>query len=209
VEHEQALFRLFGKFCPEGTILYKEGEPGDEMFVVQSGTVRVGRAVPGGAAVWKTLEADGLLGEEAFFRRTPRAFRAEVRKDARLLQVSDRNLDAVVRIGPEAALRLEETLFDAGAAAWVDLETWTLAHVIRRVEPYLPEAGAAGLRADELAEQAGCESYDVFRLLVELERLGGLAREGDVFRVPGAPQLAAAVRALTASGASAPAGAPR
>lgn len=208
MEHEQALFRIFGKFCPEGTILYKEGEPGEEMFVVQSGTVRVGRAAPGGPA-WKTLEADGLLGEEGFFRKSPRAFRAEVRKDARLIQVSDRNLDAVVRIGPEAALRMEETLFDAAASAWADLEAWTLAHAIRRVEPYLVEAGAAGVSAEHLAEQAGCESREVFRLLVELERLGGVAREGAVFRVPAVPQLEAAVRALSASGAPPPEGGAR
>jgi len=34
---EETLFQRFGKEFPKGTVLFREGEPGKEMFVLQSG----------------------------------------------------------------------------------------------------------------------------------------------------------------------------
>ena len=34
---DQALFERFGRGATAGTVLFREGEPGQEMFVIQSG----------------------------------------------------------------------------------------------------------------------------------------------------------------------------
>jgi CRP-like cAMP-binding protein len=102
VDREQVLFRLFGKYCPEGTILYTEGSPGQEMFVIQSGAVRLGSARPGGRPA-ALLGPGDLLGEGSFSGQAARSDRAEVVRDARLIQVNDRTLGAVVRHGPQTA----------------------------------------------------------------------------------------------------------
>jgi CRP-like cAMP-binding protein len=112
VDRDQVLFRLFGKYCAEGTILSTEGAPGEEVYVIQSGAVRLGAGrTPEATTV---LGPGELLGEEAFFGRAPRAARAEAVQDTRLIQVNDRTLDAVVRHSPRTARRIIERLLILG-----------------------------------------------------------------------------------------------
>lgn len=199
MDHDQALFRLFGKYCPEGTIIANEGTPGDEMLLIRSGAVRVGGARQherSGA----TLVAGEVLGEEAFFARAPRVLRAEAAQDTRLLQVNDRNLEAVVRHGPEEAFGMLQKLFALAAAARRDLDAWILTAVLRRAEPSLLAFGAAGFTGDELAEQTGLEAADAVRLLLALERTGGVVRTGPTFRIPDPERFARAAHALFAAG---------
>ena len=42
---EEALFLRFGKEVPKGTLLFREGELGKEMFVLQSGKVAISKKV--------------------------------------------------------------------------------------------------------------------------------------------------------------------
>ena len=42
---EETLFQRFGKEFPKGTVLFREGEPGKEMFVLQSGKVAISKKV--------------------------------------------------------------------------------------------------------------------------------------------------------------------
>ncbi|HEY8427585.1 MAG TPA: cyclic nucleotide-binding domain-containing protein, partial [Sandaracinaceae bacterium] len=41
------LFARFGKTCEPGEVLFREGEAGDTMYVIQSGSVRITKAVKG------------------------------------------------------------------------------------------------------------------------------------------------------------------
>ena len=109
MDREQVLFRLFGKFSPRGTILCTEGSPGQELYFIQSGAVRLGVARPEDEQAGLLGPGD-LLGEGSFFVPTPRSTRAEVVQDARLIQVNDRTLGAVVRHGPRTALQIFEKL---------------------------------------------------------------------------------------------------
>jgi CRP-like cAMP-binding protein len=119
VDRAQVLFRLFGKYCPEGTILYTEGAPGDELCLVQSGAVRLG---PAAGEPAREVGPGGILGEEAFFGRAPRPRRAEILRDTHLLLVGERNVDSFARNGPEAALGLLAGLVGLAAAARGALE---------------------------------------------------------------------------------------
>ena len=107
MDRDQVLFRLFGKYCPEGTILFAEGAPGDAAFVIQSGAVRLGRTRHGGPA-GEDLGPGELLGEECFLAGAPRRRRAETVRDSRLLRVNERTVDAFVRQSPESARNLLE-----------------------------------------------------------------------------------------------------
>jgi len=121
VDREQVLFRLFGKYCPEGTILYTEGSPGQELYFIQSGAVRLGAARPEGRPA-ALLGPGDLLGEGSFFGRAARSDRAEVVRDARLIQVNDRNLSAVVRHNPRTAQLIFEQLLTLTKSASGELD---------------------------------------------------------------------------------------
>ncbi|MEM6732872.1 MAG: cyclic nucleotide-binding domain-containing protein, partial [Myxococcota bacterium] len=42
---DDKLYERFGKQMPPGTVLFREGESGKEMYVVQSGRVRISKTV--------------------------------------------------------------------------------------------------------------------------------------------------------------------
>jgi len=201
VDREQVLFRLFGKYCPEGTILYTEGSPGQELYVIQTGAVRLGATRPGGGRSGLLGPGD-LLGEGAFFVPTPRTNRAEVVQDARLLQVNDRTLDAVVRHGPETAYLIFEQLLALGRSARGELTLWTVEQLLRRIGSRLSEA-AAGIDPADIAEHAGLAESDVLLVLEELRRLGCLIREGERYRAPDTALLQREIARITAAGTNA------
>ena len=188
MDREQVLFRLFGKYCPEGTILYTEGSPGRELYVIQSGAVRLGVARPGGRPA-ALLGPGDLLGEESFFVPAARSNRAEVVRDARLIQVDDRTLGAVVRHDPGTARLILGRLLALAGEAGVELGLWTVGRLLRRMAPHLTQAAGGGMVPAELAERAGLTESEVLPVLEKLLQRGCLVREGAKYRAPDAALL--------------------
>jgi CRP-like cAMP-binding protein len=198
VDRDQVLFRLFGKYCPEGTILATEGASGEELYVIQSGAVRLGAARPGEAPA--VLGPGDLLGEEAFFGRTARAFRAEAVQDTRLIRVNDRTLDAVVRHGPQTARQIVERLLILVDRARADLAAWSAAHLLPRAAPHLVAAAGGTIAAADLAERSGISEQDARLVIEELARRGLLVRDGEAHRAADPLELKGFGEALLAGG---------
>jgi len=192
------LFRLFGKYCPEGTILYTEGSPGQELYVIQSGAVRLGAPRPEGGRVGLLGPGD-LLGEGSFFAQTPRSTRAEVVQDARLIQVNDRTIDAVVRHGPQTARMIFEQLLALTQSARNELALWTIEQLLHRISPNLTEAAGGGIVPADLAEHTGLVESDVLLVLEELRQRGCLVREGPRYRAPDAALLQREIDSISAT----------
>ncbi len=198
MDRDQVLFRLFGKYCPEGTILYTEGSPGQELYIIQSGAVRLGAAQPEGGRA-EILGPGELLGEGAFFVQAPRSSRAECVRDARLIQVSDRTLDAVVRHDPQTARKLFEQLLALTKSARGELALWTIGQLLPRIAPNLAEAASAGLLPADVAERSGLAESDAVLVLEELRRRGCLVREGPRYLAPDPALLQREIDGFTAA----------
>lgn len=198
MDRDQVLFRLFGKFCPEGTILYTEGSEGEELYLIQSGAVRLSSAHADAAP--SLLGPGDLLGEEAFFGHSTRTARAEIVKDCRLLQVSDRTLGALVRHGPDTARHLLDRLLALACRARGDLEAWGIGHLLPRLVPDLLEAAHGPFAAADLAERSGLSESDARLVLEDLRRSGCLVREGSRYRAPDHGKLQRAIDGLSAAG---------
>jgi len=199
VDREQVLFRLFGKYCPEGTILYTEGSPGQELYVIQSGAVRLGAAGPAGGEA-AVLGPGELLGEGSFFDRVPRTTRAEVVRDARLIQVNDRNLDSVARHGPQTAQMIFEQFLSLTRGASGELALWNFGQLLRRIAPNLTLAAGDGIVPAAIAENSGLLESDVLPVLEELRRRGCLVREGLKYRALDAGLLRRELDGITSGG---------
>jgi len=199
VDREHALFRLFGKFCTEGTILFTEGSAGQEAFVIQSGVVRLGAARPEGGRAGLLGPGD-LLGEGALASSPKRSSRAEVVQDARLLQISVSTLDAVVRHGPQTARLIFDQLLERTQVARVDLHAWIADRLLQRTAPFLLASAEAGTAAAALAEQSGLSEADALLVLEELGRRGSLRREGERFRAPDVARLRLEIDGIAAAG---------
>jgi hypothetical protein len=119
-------------------------------------------------------------------------------RESRLIQVSDRTVEAVVRQSPEAARNLFERFLALAERTRRDLEAWTIAHLARRAAPHLRQAGAGVIRPADLAERSGLEEGEAALLLDRLGRSGGLSEGGGGYQVRDAAALELRIRELTA-----------
>ena len=69
---EETLFQRFGKELSKGTVLFREGDPGKEMYVLQSGKVAISRRVRDVEKVLATLGPGEFFGEMALLDQGPR-----------------------------------------------------------------------------------------------------------------------------------------
>jgi CRP/FNR family transcriptional regulator, cyclic AMP receptor protein len=100
----------FGREFPRGTVLFREGDPGREMYVVQSGRVTITKRAGEVDKILTSLGQGEFFGEMALLSSRPRTATATVAEDARLLVVDSRTFETMVRENGEIALRLVKKL---------------------------------------------------------------------------------------------------
>jgi CRP-like cAMP-binding protein len=105
-----ALMARFGREFPAGVVLFREGEPGTEMFVVQSGLVQVSKRVGNVERPIATFGRGEFLGEMAILNNKPRTATATVLEDATCLVIDAHTLELMVARNAEIAMRLIKKL---------------------------------------------------------------------------------------------------
>jgi CRP-like cAMP-binding protein len=100
----------FARDFKAGSVLFEEGQPGDYMYVVQSGEVEIRRQVGETERVLAVLVPGDFLGEMAILNARPRSATAVVRANARLLVIEGKTFEAMLRARPEIALRIIKAL---------------------------------------------------------------------------------------------------
>jgi len=109
---EDALFQRFGKEFKKGDVLFKEGDVGKEMYVIQSGKVNITKTVRDTEKILATLGAGEFLGEMAILNQKPRSAGANMAEDGKLLVIDPRTFEAMIRGNVEIAVRLIKKLSD-------------------------------------------------------------------------------------------------
>ncbi len=107
---EQRLFARFGKEVPKGTILFRENEPGQEMYIIQSGKIRISKKVREIEKTLTILDKGDFFGEMSILNNKPRSATAEVVEDAKLLVIDPQTFEKMVRNNAEIALRIIKNL---------------------------------------------------------------------------------------------------
>jgi CRP-like cAMP-binding protein len=87
-------------------VLFREGEPGDQLYVLARGAVSI--LVHGGGRQRRivTFAPGSLFGEAAMLDGAPRSATATVVEDAVVYSLSRRALDALARSDPELSSKL-------------------------------------------------------------------------------------------------------
>jgi CRP/FNR family cyclic AMP-dependent transcriptional regulator len=104
------LLPRFGRDFSAGEVLFREGERGDEMYVIQSGLVRIAKRVGSGYRSLATLGRGEFIGEMAILNGRPRSATALVLEDARCLVIGAATLEQMLSANTEIALRLVKKL---------------------------------------------------------------------------------------------------
>lgn len=94
-----------------GQVLFREGDPGEEMFLVRDGVVVVSKAVTGRVEqVLARVAAGDFFGEMSLFDRSPRSATVQAETDAALLVLDRVALRTLTRENPRAAAAFFEAL---------------------------------------------------------------------------------------------------
>ncbi|MBA3462691.1 MAG: Crp/Fnr family transcriptional regulator [Deltaproteobacteria bacterium] len=197
----------FARDFPAGSVLFEEGQPGDYMYVVQSGEVEIRRQVGETERVLAILPPGEFFGEMAILNGRPRSATAVCKTNARLLVIEGKTFEAMMRARPEIALRIIKALATRLESANQHIELLLLPTPNHRVvqclrllaEEQLVLAGTqvshgsailVPKRIEDVAARVGLPVYEVLEVVDRLRaaRLVLLAEdagiEGDGFIVP-------------------------
>jgi CRP-like cAMP-binding protein len=179
---EDKLYERFGREFPKGHVLCHDGEPGMEMFVIQSGRVRISKTVRGIEKTLVVLGPGAFFGEMSILNNKPRSATATVEEDAKLLVIDPKTFEAMVRGNSEIAVRLIKTLSQRLQEADEQIENLLLKDPNSRIVHFLLNAGKKSappngegsvnvdLTVKELAGKAGLDVDQVNDVLNKLIR---------------------------------------
>jgi CRP-like cAMP-binding protein len=103
------LSRLLVSF-PAGSWIFREGEKGEEMYIIQAGSVEILRRYGPEEKRLAVLEEGDFFGEMGMLENRPRSASARVAADARLLPIDPSTFDQMLREYPEVAVRMLRAL---------------------------------------------------------------------------------------------------
>jgi CRP/FNR family transcriptional regulator, cyclic AMP receptor protein len=187
---EETLFNRFGKELPKGTVLFQEGDPGKEMYVLQSGKVAISKQVRDVEKILATLGPGEFFGEMAIISNKPRNATATVAENARVLVIDPKTFEGMIRGNAEIAIRMIKKLADRLAEADAQIENLLLSDPSSRVIHHVLEACESrgrqteeGIEIDfplrELPRLLGVGEPAIRIVINKLERGGLLERSGD------------------------------
>src|SRR5262249_5620821 len=142
------LFERFGKSLPTGTVLFREGDVGKDMYVLQAGRVQLTRRIKNEEKIVAVLMPGEFFGEMAIVNNRPRSATATVIEDAKLLVIDGRTFEAMIRGSVEIAVRMLKKMADRLDRANQTIEMLLLREPNHRVVSFLRH----------LAETAGVPS---------------------------------------------------
>jgi CRP/FNR family transcriptional regulator, cyclic AMP receptor protein len=104
------LFRHSKEFeqFPAGEVIFKEGTPGDVMYVIQEGEVDIlihGRVI-------ETVGVGGVVGEMALIDKGPRSATVIAKTDAKIVPVDNKQFEFLVQETPFFATQVMRILVD-------------------------------------------------------------------------------------------------
>lgn len=176
-----SLIERFGRTVPAGQVLFREGDSGKEMFVIQSGKVRLSRTIRGVEKLLAEIGAGEFFGEMSIINDKPRTATAVVLEDAQLLVLDPKTFEAMIKANTEIAVRMIKKLAKRLDDANAQIENLMLGDANSRIVHALLQmartsaADPAGpvtlpISAGELAQRTNVEDAKVVEVLERLER---------------------------------------
>src|SRR5580693_10182465 len=95
---------------PAGEYVFREGDLGTEMFIIQEGKIEILNRMGDEDRVLAVLEKGDFFGEMSVLEDLPRAASARALTDTRLLQINGSTFDQMLQANPEIAVRMMRKL---------------------------------------------------------------------------------------------------
>jgi len=106
-----------------GTRIFRSGDPGDAMYLIETGRVRISDDRGETPQLLKELGLGEFFGEMALVDEKPRSASAEAVEETTLLVITRENFDAVVLQNPSMALLLIQALSERIRSLTAEIDT--------------------------------------------------------------------------------------
>jgi CRP/FNR family cyclic AMP-dependent transcriptional regulator len=103
--------RAVSRRVKKGTVLFRKGDTGSELYAICVGVVRISSpSEQGGDAIFNLMIPGDIFGEISFLDKGPRTADAIVVETGELMVIQRRDFIVLLRERPEVSMRLIETL---------------------------------------------------------------------------------------------------
>jgi CRP-like cAMP-binding protein len=197
------LFSRFGKKIPANTVLFNDGDAGEEMFIIQTGRVKISKRIRGVEKTLATLEKGEFFGEMAILNDKPRSATAETLDDCEMLVIDRKTFDALIRGNSEIAVRFIKRLADRLREANDQMESLMIKDNTSRLVSILAKhvreqkkIGEFAMTIEDLAGLAGIEGSLARTILEKLSSVRIIEVSGDKVRIANQDQIDRLLRYL-------------
>lgn len=197
------LFSRFGRKIPAGTVLFQEGDKGEEMYIIQSGRVKISKRIRGVEKTLATLEKGEFFGEMAILNDKPRSASAETIEECEMLVIDRKTFDALIRGNVEIAVRFIKRLADRlretndqMEALMIKDNTSRLVSILAKQVREQKKSGEYSVTVDELSGIAGIETAQTRMILKKLASVRIVELAGDTVHISSQEQIDRLLRYL-------------
>jgi CRP-like cAMP-binding protein len=95
---------------PKETMIFSEGEPGEEIFIIKQGSVKIVKVVDNNEVLLAVLKTGDVFGEMALLESKPRGASAVAYEECQLMVVNRANFDYMIKTQPQLIARLTTML---------------------------------------------------------------------------------------------------
>ena len=99
-----------GRTYSDGEVIFREGDRGEGMYVIQSGKVKITKHTPAGEITISVIGSGDILGEMALFDKLPRSATAVASGEARVLSIDKSKLFKLISGDPTTAFKIIESM---------------------------------------------------------------------------------------------------
>jgi CRP-like cAMP-binding protein len=187
---------LIERRYPRNTTIVEEGLPGDYMYVIREGRVKVTKlSDEGREKILNFLDEGGFFGEMALLDRAPRIASVKTLKPVRLLALSRSDFLNALRSSPDLGMaviqelvrRLRDVDEQASSLSFQRVKERTKGLLLRLAGDATPDGGRRATPAvthQQIADMIGTSRETVTRVVKEMKQDGWLQQEGKRYLVP-------------------------
>jgi CRP-like cAMP-binding protein len=186
---------LIERRYPKGSTIVEEGLPGDYMYVLKEGRVKVTRlSEDGREKILEMLGESSFFGEMALLDQGPRSATVKTLTPVVLLALSRTDFLGLLRRSPDLSMtviqeltrRLRDTDEQASSLSFLRVKDRTTGLLRRMAEDAVDETHRAtqNLTHQQIADMIGTSRETVTRVVKELKQDGWLGQRGKQYIVP-------------------------
>jgi CRP/FNR family cyclic AMP-dependent transcriptional regulator len=187
---EKDVFRKSVKAYEPGQVIFKEGEAGDQMFIIIQGEVEIRkRTSMDTARTLSTFKPGDVFGEMALIENKPRSATAVATKASRMLVMNEPLFLAMIERNPDFAKKMIQVLSERLRKANLLIQNLTVTNrenqILAGLRQFAAEKGTATFKGHRVkvaeflewaAAHLGLEAKEITVVVQEFQRRGVVGR---------------------------------